>query len=186
MSEKNKQMIKQMNIASDLNFLTEGVEDNERFVEIYGEEASINGAGRIDVFGHVWSDDLQPFMRDGGLTISFGVIAGDFDCSNRNLDVLTGCPWRVSGTFSCTDNDLTSLEGAPEKVNGNFYCRNNKINTLVDAPEFVGGTFDCSHNELRSLDGDIKVIKEDLICMYNPLESTEHNIDIGGDLISDN
>ena len=174
-----------MNIASSLNFLTESTEDNQRFVEVYGEEASINGSGRIDVFGHVWANELKQFVKNGGLTIEFVVVSGDFDCSHLDLETLVGCPRRVAGTFSCSDNNLVELDGGPLKVNGNFWCRDNKLNYLNDAPEFVGADFDCSHNELTSLDGDLKVIKGDLICMFNILKSTEHNIDLGGDVISD-
>lgn len=73
-----------------------------------------------------------------GLThipVKFGVVNGDFCCSDNKLVSLKGCPEVVRGTFSCDRNRLTSLEFCPSLVEGEFYAAFNKINSLEFLPQ---------------------------------------------------
>lgn len=49
-------------------------------------------------------------------------VKGNFNCSNKHLTSLEGCPEIVLVSFDCSYNYLTSLEGCPNKVGYNFYC----------------------------------------------------------------
>ena len=76
--------------------------------------------------------------------IHFGMVQGDFICSNCiTLKSLKGAPKEIGGDFCCNYcNSLTSLEGAPAKVGGDFYCN------------------DCA--SLKSLDGMHSHIKGEI------------------------
>jgi len=73
--------------------------------------------------------------------VRFGVVTGNFICSNNSLTSLEGSPQKVGVGFDCSSNKLTSLEGAPQKVGWGFYCSRNKLTSLVGAPQEVGGGF---------------------------------------------
>ena len=90
----------------------------------------------------------------------FGIIGGDFDCSDNNLASLEGAPKEVGGDFDCSDNNLTSLKGAPEKVDGNFYCSYNNLTSLKGAPEKVDGNFYCSNNKINFTKEDVEKVCE--------------------------
>ena len=74
--------------------------------------------GLVDVLGGI-------FMRYNSQTqlpVEFGVVQGNFDCSNNNLLTLKGCPKVVTGRFECQANNLTSLEYCPESIDGGIRC----------------------------------------------------------------
>lgn len=52
---------------------------------------------------------------------------GDFDCSNKNLKTLEGCPRAVNFYFDCSGNKFKTLEGCPIIVNGAFLCNHNRF-----------------------------------------------------------
>lgn len=101
--------------------------------------------------------------------VRFGVVKGDFSCSNNELTSLEGAPRKVGGSFFCGNNQLTSLVGAPQKVGGNFDCFNNKLTSLEGAPQKVGGYFDCRYNNLTSLEGAPQKVGESFYCSHNPI-----------------
>ena len=113
--------------------------------ESFRYDCNKNLNGRI--LKHLISEDKKGFI------INFGVVKGDFDCSNLGLESLKGAPIEVGGSFYCFNNHLTSLEGAPQKVGGNFDCFKNQISSLEGAPKEVGGDFYYSRNNLTSLKG---------------------------------
>ena len=162
----------------------------------YGIENYTINNGVVDVNGDVDLDDR-------GLTkipLNFGVVSGDFWCSNNKLTSLEGCPSQigdgfycsynkltslegcpshVGGQFMCDNNQLTSLEGCPSRVGGskriirnNFYCNNNKLTSLEGCPSRVGGNFYCNNNQLTSLEGCPSEIGGVFWCSNNPV----HNI----------
>ena len=101
--------------------------------------------GRYDVDGDI---DLSNCELHTFGPIKFGVVTGDFDCSDNNLTDLDGAPQTVGGAFYCYDNQLVSLEGAPQEVGGDFYCHDNQLVSLEGAPQTVGGSFVCRGNQL--------------------------------------
>ena len=129
------------------NYQTE--EEVAKICKRYGiENWSINKDGLVDVAGHV-------NLSYKGLTkspLKFGIISGEFDCSNNYLTTLEGAPQSV-GNFSCFSNYLTTLEGAPQSVGESFYCHSNNLTTLKGAPESVVGDFWCHNNRLTTLEG---------------------------------
>ena len=158
------------------------------------ENYTINKDFTIDVDGNVILvlKDLSKFPE----YIQFGVVGGNFDCSNNNIISLRGCPRKVDGFFNCNynklkslekgpvevgssvycfRNNLKSLEGAPKEVGGSFYCDNNQLTSLKGAPEKVEGDFDCSHNKLTSLEGAPKEV-ERFNCGYNSVQFTREDV----------
>lgn len=101
---------------------------------------------------NVTRDILKNFVaEDGdGFTINFGVIEGDFDCSELGLKSLKGAPIEVSGNFDCSWNKLTSLNGGPRLVFGNFSCVGNPLINLSRIPYEIGGDLNYSVNHLRN------------------------------------
>ena len=135
----------------------------------YGIENYTINNGVVDVNGDVNLDDR-------GLTkipLNFGVVSGNFWCSNNQLTSLEGCPSHVGGDFWCSYNKLTSLEGCPSRVGGDFWCSNNKLTSLEGCPSRVGGYFRCSNNKLTSLEGCPSHVGGDFWCSNNKLTSLE-------------
>jgi hypothetical protein len=145
--------------------------------------------GLVDVNGDLYCDhqSLPDFKG-----VRFGVVVGDFDCSNNQLTSLKGAPQKVGGYFTCSNNQLTSLEGAPQSVrnfacfknqltslegapqsvNGDFYCSGNKLTSLEGAPQRVEGDFDCSNNQLTSLKGAPQEVGWHFYCDANPVSDS--------------
>ena len=105
--------------------------------------------------------------------VKFGVVTGNFYCSNNSLTSLEGAPQEVRGAFFCDHNSLTSLEGAPQWVGEDFYCSNNSLTSLEGAPQWVGESFCCYNNTLTSLVGAPLEVGEDFDCSNNSLTSLE-------------
>lgn len=131
-------------------------------------------------------------LVDGHFPIPFGVIKGDFDCSNcdtltslengptdvvcdfsiafcTNLKSLKGCPQNIGGGFwihGC--HSIESLENGPQFIGGSYMCDNmNKLTSLKGAPENVNGSFWCYNNKsLTTLQGGPKFVAVDFDC-YN-------------------
>jgi uncharacterized protein YjbI with pentapeptide repeats len=72
-------------------------------------------------------------VENGKLTIKFGHVMGNFDCSSLDLTSLQGVPSSVGGSFFCANNKLASLQGAPSSVYDSFLCYgNHKLFTEQD------------------------------------------------------
>lgn len=108
------------------------------------------------------------------LPVQFGIIEGDFDCSNLGLETLKGCPDIVEGCFKCTNNNLISLEYSPKKVNGEYHCNYNKLTNLKGLPKELNSNLFCFMNSLTTLEYVPSYIKGDFMCSYNNLSSFEH------------
>ena len=81
---------------------------------------TINSDLTVDVNGTVNMDD-----RDlTSIPIKFGIVTGNFICTNNRLTTLKNTPREVGGYFDCSFNKLTTLKGSPKKV-GTFACRSN-------------------------------------------------------------
>lgn len=76
----------------------------------------------VDIVGDVKLNNFFDF-----LPIQFGVITGNFDCSQTYILSLKGSPYEVSGNFNCSKNRLTNLDYAPQRVGKNFLCHQNEI-----------------------------------------------------------
>ena len=85
---------------------------------------SLNKKGLVDIDGdfNCTDENLKDFKG-----VKFGVVRGDFYCSNNKLTSLVGAPQEVRGRFDCSYNKLISLVGAPQKFEGYFYCSYNPI-----------------------------------------------------------
>ena len=119
------------------------------------------------------------------------IIPGDFDCGNKFLESLDGCPDIVNGGFYCHHNRLTSLRGGPKIVRDEFscsfnklislkylpttgygvFCNNNLLTSLEGAPRSINGHFDCNNNNLTSLLGAPKIVNGSFSCEDNKLTS---------------
>ncbi len=86
------------------------------------------------------------------IPIPFGVVAGNFNCSNMELKSLKNSPTEVGGTFNCSGNQLESLQEGPKKVKS-YLCKNSELKSLTGGPTEVTSTFDCSNNRLDNLVG---------------------------------
>lgn len=139
-----------------------------------------------DCHGNVDVDNR--IVEDGGLTINFGYVKGNFHCSYIELETLKGAPQKVSGDFACNGNHLTSLKFAPQEVGGFFDCRNNQLVSLEDSPKTVGGYFTCSSNFIESLNGAPQKVGKYFACASNYLKSLDNAPqEVGGDFYcSDN
>jgi hypothetical protein len=129
--------------------------------------------GKIDVKGFVKLKKSLLVERVLGKEIFFGKVSRDFNCANKELTSLEGCPEYVGGDFNCDGNRLTSLEGCPEYVGKDFNCDGNRLTSLEGCPEYVGGGFNCSENNLTSLEGAPKEVKGGFYCSKNNLTSLE-------------
>ena len=84
-----------------------------------------------------------------------------FDCHNRGITSLVGCPRVVNGTFDCGDNKLVNLKGGPVHVDGDYDCSYNPLLTSLEgvAPT-IGTIFTCMGNkQITSLHNIHKHIK---------------------------
>jgi len=146
-----------------------------------GGNWSINPqTGLIDVQGDFLCDKLKNESTIEKLPVSFGVVTGNFDCSDLEMLTLEGSPQEVGGYFKCSRNRINSLIGAPRKVGGYFDCsdwgvisRSHKITSLEGAPQEVGGDFDCSSNRITSLKGAPQKVGGSFHCHSNLIHSLE-------------
>lgn len=157
----------------------------------YGNDA--NGNRVMNVFKSVKVS--AQVVKNGALTVNFGVVNGTFDCSGLGLTTLVGAPSKCS-EFNCSNNLLTSLQGSPQIVyDGTVDCSKNKLKDLLGGPQtgaftkLVGDVenaqrntfyrYDCSNNLLNTLKGypqtasdlggttDVTVIMADFNCSNN-------------------
>jgi hypothetical protein len=95
------------------------------------------------VFGQTINDDLTVDvdctvdimgMEITEFPFQFGIIYGDFDCSNNKLTSLKNCPRHVRGNFCCYNNyNLSSIKELLEiRIDGGVYV--GKI--LEQTPEY--------------------------------------------------
>lgn len=64
--------------------------------------------GRYDCKGNIKVD--RSLVKDGKFKICFGIIDGEFDCSNIGLISLEGAPTKVKGDFVCKDNNTLTCD----------------------------------------------------------------------------
>ena len=135
---------------------------------------TINDDFSIDVNGNVNLElkDLTELPDH----IQFGVVRGNFVCTDNNLASLRGVPRVVGQGFYCDINKLTSLEGAPEKVGEKFDCNYNQLSSLEGGPKEVGESFYCTRNKLTSLIGAPKKVGGDFYCSNNKVRFTEDDV----------
>src|ERR1700760_3366565 len=102
------------------------------------------------------------FLVRGSITLSNGLVNIKGDCNTKTGIILDKFPVNfgvIDGNFSCSNNRLTSLQGAPRKVTGHFFCHKNELTNLVGAPEIIGRNFYCYSNPLKSLKGLPKLFR---------------------------
>lgn len=128
---------------------------------------TITDKGTVDVDGTV---DIS-FKELTEIPLQFGVVKGDFNCSNNRLESLKGAPILVGVTFFCHKNNLTSLKFSPNSVGKAFVCRENQLTTLEGCPRSINGTFDCTGNQLTTLLGGPEAVSGDFECSKNKLTS---------------
>lgn len=147
-------------------FETQIKEMIEKWLKEYDiENYTINDDFTIDVNGNV--NLFRRNLKELPDYIQFGVVRGNFVCTDNNLISLRGCPREVGKSFYCEKNKLTSLKGAPKKVGGDFDCTYNKLTSLEGSPKEVGWTFDCRYNRLTSLEGAPKEVEGYFDCSNN-------------------
>jgi hypothetical protein len=156
------------------NLFKESIDEKSKIIELcekYGiENYTINDDLSIYVNGNV---NLS-YFKISNIPLKFGIVIGNFDCSDNKLTSLEGCPESVGGNFDCSYNKLKSLEGCPKWVGGDFRCSNNKmLKTLEFCPESVGRNFSCYNNKLKSLEFCPKSVGGNFICSYNKLTTLE-------------
>jgi hypothetical protein len=105
--------------------------------------------------------------------VQFGVINGDFICSQNQLISLKGAPYEIKGNFSCQGNQLTTLEYCPKKVKSSIDLGNNKLVSLKGLPNICNGDLDLRSNQLTSLEGCSEIVLNTFICSFNKLYSLE-------------
>ena len=136
--------------------LKHGINDYELVVD--GDNLLVNVTG--DVYLKLNSMD--------GISVKFGRVGGNFDCSSSGLEDLIGCPTYVGGNFVCNNNKgVTDLTGCPSEIVGNFDCSHNELISLDGCAVIVGGHFDCSYNKLSSLESGPKKVGGDYDCCRN-------------------
>lgn len=129
-------------------------------------------------------------MELTSIPIQFGVVEGDFNCSENKLTHLLGSPHIVKKTFDCSLNQLTSLTGAPNEVDTficdynstlqtlegctptvlwDFQCRNNDLISLEGGPKSVGNIYDCTNNKITCLKGLPQTLPHSLYLSNNHL-----------------
>ena len=147
----------------------------EKWLKEYDiENYTINKDFTIDVNGNVnlFKKNLTEFPD----YIQFGVVRGNFVCTDNNLTSLRGVPRVVSRGFYCDINKLTSLEGAPEKVGEKFDCNYTQLSSLEGVPKEVGVSFYCTRNKLTSLKGAPEEVGGDFYCSNNKVRFTEDDV----------
>jgi hypothetical protein len=123
------------------------------------------------------------------LPFKFGVIDGNFICSNNNLTSMNNFPDRVNGRLECSENDIHDTSGCTKhiegslyldrnsieqlncyntKVYGNFYCYQNRLIDLVGCPNKIGGQrFDFSRNNITNFEGFPEIYRDDFDINYS-------------------
>jgi hypothetical protein len=86
------------------------------------------------------------------IPIPFGVVAGNFNCSNMEIKSLKNSPTELGGTFNCSGNQLESLQEGPKKAKS-YLCKNSELKSLTGGPTEVTSEFDCANNRLDTLVG---------------------------------
>lgn len=106
--------------------------------------------------------------------IQFGVVNGDFDCSNNNLISLKGSPYKVKGAFDCANNNLVSLLNGPSFVGKNYIANNNQLEDLEYISPYIGQSIILSKNNINCLKGLPKKVNGLLNLSDNKLTTLKH------------
>lgn len=103
---------------------------------------TIQDDGSVDIDGKV---DLSKKSLTK-IPVKFGVVNGDFLCSDNKLKSLKGAPRIVMGNFDCGENKLTTLDGGPSTVSGNYWCDDNELETFYGLPKSMQNKFSGEDN----------------------------------------
>jgi hypothetical protein len=94
--------------------------------------------------------DIKNYTIKDDLTVD---VDGDVYIINVGLEYIPVKFGIVKGNFNCSNNNLTSLIGSPEQVDKTFNCVNNKLTTLEGLPKYIGGIIILEYNQLTSIKG---------------------------------
>jgi hypothetical protein len=109
---------------------------------------TVNDDLTVDVKGDV---DLHKKKLES-IEVQFGVVTGDFLCSETSIKTLKGCPKIVKGDFDCFACNITSLEYGPVEVGGDYGCgENTKLTSLKGCPKEIGGILFCDNTGIKSI-----------------------------------
>lgn len=133
----------------------------------------INEDLSVDVMGDVnFSGKNLEFIP-----IQFGVIDGNFDCSNTNLQNTQGFPKKVKGSVDISGTSIKSLHGMTEDIGQSFYCSNNKeLFSLKYGPAKVNKTYVISYTPINNLEDFSCNIGGNLYSVYDLEEKRGCNI----------
>lgn len=132
--------------------------------------ATINENGSVDYDGKVVISNME--LRE--IPVKFGVVIGDFICSDNLLKTLKNAPHTVKGDFYCSRNLLVNLKYGPSIVTDSYLCRQNKIISLEGSPKIISGMFDCSANELVNLKNCPEFIGGEFDATNNNIETLKY------------
>lgn len=133
----------------------------------YEGNCVIDNRGYVTIYGYCrYSGRSQDGILPDRLPVNFARTK-DFDCYDKHLKALDGCPEIVEGDFNCQDNELVSLKGGPRWVLSDYFCQHNQLKSLIGSPDYVGERLNCFGNKLESLEGLADVYAISLNYGYN-------------------
>lgn len=125
-------------------------------------------SGRLDCYQDVDINPSNIFDENVYvLPFKFGVIDGDFDCSDFNLTSLKNSPVIVKGYFDCAGNKLKSFDGGPKEVHGRYYCTRTGERNIEDYPMCIIGDDINNVGNFRDVNNIVKNNKEIFIPLMN-------------------
>ena len=130
-----------------------------------------------------WLDsmEIEDYTINEDLTVD---VDGDVDLDNRNLIKIPIQFGIVKGNFDCSENQLKSLKGSPKECEI-FDCSFNNLESLKGCPKIVKGDFLCIDNNLRSLNKHPEKCDE-FYCYYNPNLTKEYLENFGFSFVKGN
>jgi hypothetical protein len=123
--------------------MEKSIEDWCKELNLYNYK--VNDDGSVDSGDHI--NISFKFLEI--IPIKFGIIYGDFNCSNNQLLSLNSSPNKVFGElFTCCNNRLKSLIGGPTEVENHYNCSYNELTSLKGSPKIITGVFHCHGNPI--------------------------------------
>ena len=138
--------------------------------ELDYKDFNINKDFSVDIYTNI---DLRN-LNINRIPITFGIVEGNFDCSDNKLSNLVNSPFLVEGKFICRDNELYSLIRGPIVLEG-YYCQNNFLQDLE------GMVLGNTAKEVRVSSNQIVKLKEK---DFQNLKNIE-NLSVDENLLSD-
>lgn len=108
------------------------------------------------------------------LPVQFGIILGDFNCSQNQLKSLQGSPKEVYGYLDCHENRLTNFNFLPSKITGSILAYKNKIKSLEGLPEEVKGDLSLWQNKIKNIKYFPKLIKGSVDISFNQIKTLKN------------